>query len=115
MVELWIDETKKHTLYRRQYPIAQSLWSLADEVIKRWFDTGKIVMAPVGCEYNLPLTIAPKKDDEGKLTGIRVCLDTRMLNTILITTDRFQIPNISDTLSRFANCELFGEFDLSEA
>ena len=114
-VQLVVDESKLHLLYRRQYPIAHQLWALADKVILRWFDTGKITHAPVGCPYNLPLTIAPKKDDAGGLTGIRVCLDTRVLNSILINTDRFQIPNIRDTLEMFANCELFGEFDLSEA
>jgi hypothetical protein len=114
-VQLVVDESKLHLLYRRQYPIAHQLWSLADKVILRWLDTGKITHAPVGCPYNLPLTIAPKKDDSGGLTGIRVCLDTRVLNSILVNTDRFQIPNIRDTLEMFANCELFGEFDLSEA
>ena len=84
-VELIIDESKKHLLFRRQFPIPQTLWSLADQVIKRWFDTGKTLLAPVGCEFNLPLTIAPKKDENGKLTGIRVCLDTRILNAILLS------------------------------
>ena len=110
-----IDESKKHLLFRRQYPIPQTLWSLANEVITRWFDTGKTMLAPVGCEFNLPLTIAPKKDDNGKLTGIRVCLDTRILNAILLSTDKFLIPQIRDTIAMFAHCSLFGEFDLSEA
>jgi hypothetical protein len=114
-VQLHIDESKRDKLYRRQYPIPHRLWSLADQVIQRWLDTGKITYAPVGCQYNLPLTIAPKKDDTGALTGIRVCLDTRVLNSILINNDKFQIPNIRETLETFANCSLFGEFDLSEA
>ncbi len=115
VVQLQIDETKKHTLYRRQYPIPQTLYALANDVIMRWRDTGKIILAPVGCEFNLPLTIAPKKDDNGQLTGIRVCLDTRILNAILISTDKFIIPQIRDTISSFAHCCFFGEFDLSEA
>ena len=114
-VELIIDESKKHLLFRRQYPIPQTLWSLANDVILRWFDTGKTMLAPVGCEFNLPLTIAPKKDDNGQLTGIRVCLDTRILNAILLSTDKFLIPQIRDTIAMFAHCNLFGEFDLSEA
>ena len=73
------------------------------------------MLAPVGCEFNLPLTIAPKKDEDGKLTGIRVCLDTRILNAILLSTDKFLIPQIRDTLALFSHCHLFGEFDLSEA
>ena len=114
-VELIIDESKKHLLFRRQYPIPQTLWALANDVILRWFNTGKTMLAPVGCEFNLPLTIAPKKDDNGQLTGIRVCLDTRILNSILVSTDKFLIPQIRDTIAMFAHCDLFGEFDLSEA
>lgn len=114
-VTLTLDDSMHHLLYRRQYPIPQQLWSLADQVIRRWFETGKITYAPVGCPFNLPLTIAPKKDDNGHLTGIRVCLDTRVLNSMIKNNDKFQIPNIRETLEMFANCSLFGEFDLSEA
>ena len=114
-VILTIDESQRDKLFRRQYPVPHSLWSLADAIVQRWVNEGKVVPAPVGCPFNLPLTFAPKKDEEGKLTGVRVCLDTRVLNSILLNSDRFQIPYIRDTLSMFAHCSLFGEFDLSEA
>ena len=39
----------------------------------------------------------------------------RILNAILLSTDKFLIPQIRDTIAMFANCSLFGEFDLSEA
>ena len=114
-VALLVDPAQIHKLYRKQYPIAQSLWPLADAVINRWFSTGKICLAPPNCEYNNALTIAPKKDENGKMTGIRVCLDTRVLNSMLLINDRFQIPLIRDALEIFSGNLLFGEFDLAEA
>ncbi len=115
VVRLEVDPDKVNRLYRSQYKVAQTLHDLADAVIRRWFDEGKICYSPPNCPFNNPITIAPKKDDDGKLTGIRVCLDTRALNDALIVNDRFPIPNIRDVLETFASNRLFGEFDLSEA
>lgn len=115
VVRLEINPDLKHKLYRRQYKIAAALMPLANEVIERWLQEGKIELAPAGCEFNNPLTIAPKKDDSGTMTGIRVCLDTRALNNALVMGDKFEIPNIKDVLESFAGNKIFGEVDLSEA
>ena len=58
--------------------------------------------------------VAPKKDEHGKMTGIRVCIDPRPLNAALISNDRFPLPFIRDTLEVYGGCSLFGEFDLSD-
>jgi transposase InsO family protein len=99
----------------RQYPLSRAAITAATPVIQRWLDTGKITLAPPGCPYNNPLTIAPKKDYTGKLTGYRVCLDVRRLNTAFIDVDRFQIPLIREVLNSLQGCTIFGEFDLAEA
>ena len=115
VVKLEINPELKHKLFRRQYPIAQALHEPTTAVIDRWFDTGKICYAPPGCEFNNPLTIAPKKDENGKMTGIRVCLDVRALNTALTNDDKFPIPYIRTALESFAGSSIFGELDLAEA
>jgi transposase InsO family protein len=102
-------------LYARQYPLSQKAIEAADPVIKRWLETGKITRAPAGCQHNNPLTVAPKKDENGQLTGFRVCLDVRKLNTAIIDTDHFQIPLIREVLNNLQGCSIFGEFDLAEA
>lgn len=99
----------------RQYPLSQRAIEAANPIIERWLETGKITAAPPGCPYNNPLTIAPKKDDQGRLTGFRVCLDVRKLNTAIIDTDQFQIPLIREVLNNLQGCSIFGEFDLFEA
>jgi transposase InsO family protein len=102
-------------LYARQYPLSQRCIEAAEPVIKRWLDTGRIVPAPPGCPYNNPLTVAPKKDDQGQLTGFRVCLDVRRLNLAIIEMDQFQIPIIREVLNNLQGCTIFAEFDLAEA
>ena len=98
-----------------QYSLNQRLIDAATPVIDRWLATGKIMLAPVGCPYNNPITVAPKKDDQGNWTGFRVCLDVRKLNAATLPGDQFQIPLIHTILSSHQGCSIFGEFDLAEA
>jgi hypothetical protein len=114
-VRLDVDPADTPLLWRRQYPIAQTLREAASIIIDRWFAEGKIVLAPPGCPFNNPITVAPKKDENGKLTGARPCLDTRALNRVLKSNDRFLIPHIRDLLDSFAGNSIFSEFDLQEA
>lgn len=104
--------TKK---YRAPYKIAEALHPFVDKQIQHWLDSGCIKPAPIGCRYNTPLTCAPKKDDQGKLTAVRVCLDSRYTNLHLVSRDMHEIPLVADILGRLAGCLLFGEFDLSDA
>ena len=115
VVELQVKEELKHTVYQSQYPIARSLEERADELIQRWIREGKVAPAPMGCPYNSPIMVAPKKDDEGNWTGIRVCLDTRRLNRALERCDRFQLPGIRRIFDKLIGMVIFGEFDLLEA
>jgi hypothetical protein len=116
VVRLEVDPAKEDKLFRKQYPVAQQLRSRVSTVINNWFTAGKIELAPPGCQYNNPLTVAPKKDDEGNLTGIRVCVDTRVLNQALVgNLDKFQIPGIPALLEQLGGNSIFGEFDLQEA
>ena len=114
-VRLDVDPADAPLLWRRQYPIAQTLREAASVIIDRWFAEGKIVLAPPGCPFNNPITVAPKKDENGKLTAARPCLDTRALNRVLKSNDRFLIPHIRDLLDSFAGNSIFSEFDLQEA
>jgi hypothetical protein len=99
----------------RQYHIPESVKEPANKVVMRWLQEGRITHAPAGCQYNNPITVAPKKDDNGQLTGIRVCLDVRHLNRTLTDCDNYEIPIIRDVLSNMKGCTVFGEFDLAEA
>ena len=115
VVTLQVDPSLISTLYRKQYPVPKSAESAVDECVKRWYDSGRIDLAPPNCPFNSALCVALKKDAFGAFTGFRICLDTRPLNKALVSTDKFQLPYIRNVLEQFQNCSIFGEFDLSEA
>ena len=102
-------------LHQVQYKLAHALLEPAGMVIDRWLSEGKIKLAPVDCPYNTPVMVAPKKDEHGTMTGIRVCLDLRRLNKAVRNPDQFQIPHIRSALDLLSGCSIFGEFDLAEA
>ena len=114
-VQLTVKPENEHHIYTRQYPLPQTLETAVDECLQRWLDQGRIKLAPHGCKFNSPLLAVKKKDDQGRMTGVRVCIDIRKLNMYLIEDDKFQIPHIPDMLSTLAGGCIFGEFDLSEA
>lgn len=109
-----LPENEKY-IFTKQYKIAHALRKAVSDIINRWKSTGKIKLAPKNCPFNSPLLAVPKKDDQGKMTGVRLCTDVRVLNKYLIEDDRFQLPHIPDVLTAFAGGQFFGEFDLSEA
>jgi len=117
VVRIEVDPAKEATLFRRQYKIPHALLDLTGQCIQRWLVAGKIALAPVNCPYNNPIMVAPKKDENGIFTAIRVCMDTRALNAALILTDRFQLPVIRHSLEDLMSLDacIFGEFDLNEA
>ena len=49
------------------------------------------------------------------MTGVRVCIDPRLLNKYLQENDHFEIPRINDILANFSGKTMFGEMDLAEA
>ena len=115
VVHLQIDQSKASTLFRKQYPVAEAAKTAVTDIVNRWFQTGKITFAPPNCQFNNPICVAHKKDADGRITGIRVCLDVRALNNAIIVTDKFPIPKIRTCLEMFSNRDKFGEFDLAEA
>ena len=115
VVKLSVREEDEQFIYTRQYPIAHSVEEAVDECLQRWLQQGRIQLAPTGCKFNSPLLAVLKKDEQGKMKGVRVCIDIRKLNKYLIEDDRFQIPHIPEMLSTLAGGRIFGEFDLSEA
>ena len=115
VVTLTVDPKNHSQLYRRQYPFAATLHEAVSNIIARWLQQGRITRAPTNCRFNSPLLPVPKKDDNGRMTGVRLCIDVRQLNRFLQEEDKFQIPYIPSILQSFAGNRLFGEFDLSDA
>ena len=115
VITITVDPADEPKLFRRQYRIPLALIPLVQKVIDRWAKEHRIEPCPVRTVINNPLLVAPKKDENGQLTGIRVCIDPRLVNKYMKEDDKFEIPRISDLLTAFAGKTIFGEFDLSEA
>ena len=115
LVRLTVRAEDEHHIFTRQYPLPQALEKAVDDCLQRWLEQGRIRLAPSGCKFNSPLLAVRKKDEQGRMTGVRVCIDIRKLNAYLVEDDRFQIPHIPDMLATLAGGQIFGEFDLSEA
>ena len=115
VVSLTVKQEDEHKLFKKQYPMAESLKPAVREILNRWLSTGKIKKLLHQCKFNSPLLAVPKKDDQGRMTGVRLCIDIRTLNAHLLEDDRFQLPHIPEVLAQFAGGVWFGEFDLSEA
>lgn len=101
-------------IFRRQYPIAHTLQSAVTEQIEKWLRTNRIRRAHSSTQWNLPLTVAPKKDLLGHKTAVRVCLDPRALNVIL-PDDNYPIPRISDLFDKLRGFHVASSLDLRES
>ncbi|KAJ8651617.1 hypothetical protein O0I10_012823 [Lichtheimia ornata] len=63
------------TSYRPQYPLAEAAMDEVKSTIDEWLADGVIERAPTYSAWNSPLTLAEKKDPQGKKVKLRLCLD----------------------------------------
>src|SRR5450830_547403 len=73
-------------LYVAQYPMPQALVPLGHKIIERWYHMLRI--EKYSHQYlkmfNNPILLVPKRNADGKIIGVRVCIDPRVLNKYLI-------------------------------
>jgi len=101
-------------VFRRQYPIAKHLQSAVTAEVERWLEQGIIEQAPVFSTFNTPIFAVPKKDDQGKPTLYRICLDYRSLNELL-PNDNYPLPRITDIFQALSGSAIFSTLDLKSA
>jgi hypothetical protein len=97
---------KPHTVYhRKSYPIPFSKREAARKEINHMLELG--VIEPSNAEYSSPLVCVSKKDG-----GVRLCLDARNLNEILVD-DRESPPPIDEILHKFHGQKIFSTTDFT--
>jgi hypothetical protein len=101
-------------IFRRQYPIPRALQPAVTDQVKKWLASHRIREATPSTQWNLPLTVAPKKDLLGNKTAVRVCVDTRAINAIL-PDDNYPIPRISDLFEKLRGFKVASSLDLRES
>lgn len=102
--------------YRQQYTIAYKQRPIVQEAINKWLTECTITEVPADADnrWNTPLTLAPKKDSQGKMTGHRPCLDPRLINEHL-TDDKHRIPLITEIFDQLAGSKVYTTLDLASA
>lgn len=97
---------KPHAVYQsKSYPIPFSKREAAEKEIARMLSLD--VIEPSFSHYSSPIVCIEKKDG-----GVRLCLDSRNLNKILIN-DQESPPNIVDLLQRFHGTSMYSTLDLA--
>lgn len=114
VVELKVGPNCKVQERPRQF-YSQTEKDEVDKTVKQWLKDGVIVPVEGHCPYNSTLTMAARRDLEGKILKHRVCLDPRTLNKQLLDTDQFPLPKISDIHAKVAGAARYSTFDLSQA
>ena len=103
------------TAHRRPYPIAESLKPVVEKQIQKWLDTKTIGRSRINSSFNSPLLVVPKRDKLGNVVDHRVCLDVRLLNSILPPPYNFPIPLVKDIFENLSGMKYFGTTDLKDA
>lgn len=101
-------------VFRRQYPLPHSVWDKVTEKVLLWKARGTIVPAPPGCPWNNPLLAVKKKDAQGNLTDVRVCIDPRAVNEKLLDYS-FVVPRVGDLYARLEKFKIASALDLHES
>jgi hypothetical protein len=100
--------------YRKPYPIPVAYKQAVLDQIETWKDEGVIEVAQSHTGFNSPLLCVSKKDVDGvySFKKPRVVADVRELNSILISTDKYNIPLITDIHERLSNSKIITSIDI---
>lgn len=108
-------ETKPGMIaYRKPYPLPIAHKQAVLDQIQIWKDEGVIELAQSHTGFNAPLLCVSKKDDQGVYSykKPRVVADVRQLNSILLSTDKYQLPLIADIHQRMGTASIISSIDI---
>ena len=99
--ELSINTGDNKPVWIRQYPIPYGLQEKVEKRVEEWKNNGWITLAPSNCQWNLPLLAAPKASaDGGPSEDIRLCLDGRGINAVIVDQPDSNLPSIREVIDR---------------
>lgn len=81
------------------------------EIVEEWKRKEVVVPAPPGNLWNSPLLPVPKKDATGYLTDVRLCIDPRSINTLLMDSV-MTLPRINELFERLEGFGVASSLDL---
>lgn len=98
-------DVHKDVFVKKTYPVPLAKLEAAQREIDRMLEWGIIESSE--SEYSNPLLVVPKKNN-----AVRLCLDARNLNKIIIP-DRESTRPMDEILSKFNGCKCLSSLDLS--
>ena len=103
--------------YVKQYPLSYHAMPEIQKQLDEWLEAGIVEPCRPNGLFNSPLITVSKKDNDGKPTKTRVCMDVRRINQHMPNnTNQFEIPNIQDIFTRIKqHGTVFSKIDLKNA
>lgn len=100
--------------YRRQYALPEAYRSAVLDQLETWLQEGVIEKAPSHTSWNSPILCVKKKDSFGVYTYAtpRVVCDVRLVNQLLIVSDRQQLPLIAEIHQRIGAAPIHTVLDI---
>jgi transposase InsO family protein len=108
---LYLPAKTDQPVFRRQYDVPIPLQPLVDKRLEEYLQEGIIMDNNYKSQYNSPIVVAPKKDNEGIVNDIRFCFDARALNNIL-EDDNFLLPKVRDLFEKVQGFRVCSRLDL---
>ena len=96
-----------------QYAVPRHLEDKVSERVSEWVTKGWVEAAPKGNPWSFPLMAAAKKDAEGGMTAMRLCVDLRRLNA-LVKNENYPIPRMGELLMKHDGQRYFASFDQAD-
>lgn len=103
-----IDTGSAQPFKQKYYPMSKFLLDDLNKEVDRMLDLGVIEEA-VCCPWNSPVVAVKKKDN-----SMRLCLDARRLNTIIVQ-EAYPIPQIASIMSNLSGSRFLSSIDLESA
>lgn len=100
--------------YRAPYPVPVVYKDAVLAQLDQWEKDGVIEPSPSHNGWNHPLLVVAKKNADGAYSfdKPRIVADVRLLNQILVSTDKYQMPRIDEIHHKFSAATITSSIDI---
>ncbi|KAK4512904.1 uncharacterized protein ATC70_003614 [Mucor velutinosus] len=100
--------------YRAPYPIPVVYKEAVSKQLMEWERDGVIERSPSHNGWNSPLLVVAKKNSNGEYSfdKPRIVADVRLLNQILVSTDKYIMPRIDEIHARHSRAVMTSSIDI---
>ncbi len=102
-------------IWIRQYDLPQALHSKITERVNLWKANGWVTLAPEESGWNFPLWAAPKLSKDGGPDDIRLCIDARELNKVIVSDQDNDLPHMRGIIDRLGKFDLITMLDMEDS